>query len=88
MNRYWLFAGERFYPSGGFNDYIKSADTVEELKAHVEENAHGANEIGVFVEWYWGQIVDTQTAKEVISFECDEYRAEEITFTWEEPEDG
>lgn len=86
--RYCLFGGERFYPTGGFGDYVKSADTVEALVQHVDEN-HTTEEKGdLFIEWNWGHIVDTETMKEVISFECTEYKTNEIILTWEEPEDG
>lgn len=35
-NRYWIFVGEEFYPSGGMEDFIKSSENLEELKSHLE----------------------------------------------------
>jgi hypothetical protein len=34
MNRYLLFAGSRYYPSGGFRDFIGSFDTIEDAESH------------------------------------------------------
>lgn len=28
--RYWLFAGDSYYPGGGFSDFVDSYDTMEE----------------------------------------------------------
>ena len=31
-NRYLLFCGEQYYPSGGFDDFVGAAETIEEVK--------------------------------------------------------
>lgn len=36
-NKYYLFAGETFYPEGGFYDFRNSFDTLEEAKKAGEE---------------------------------------------------
>jgi hypothetical protein len=32
MKRYLLFAYDRYYPSGGMNDFVGDFDTLDELK--------------------------------------------------------
>lgn len=49
MNRYLLFAGARYYPSGGFRDYVGSFDTIEDAESH------GSNE---HFGYDWWQVVD------------------------------
>lgn len=37
--RYWLFAGNMYYPLGGMDDFESSFDTVDEaIQAHVPTN--------------------------------------------------
>ena len=36
MKRYSLFAGSTYYPEGGWNDFIKDADTWQYLLEHVK----------------------------------------------------
>ena len=39
MKRYWLFAGDNYYPSGGMTDYVDQFDTINEAtNAHVRSN--------------------------------------------------
>lgn len=52
MKRYLLFAYDDYYPSGGWNDFKGSFDSVEEAKSNI-----GSYECG--------EIVDSQTEKEV-----------------------
>lgn len=49
--RYLLFAGEYYYPSGGFNDYKGSFDSIEEAISNVMS----------YHDWY--HIVDLDTLK-------------------------
>lgn len=59
MKRYFLFAGENYYPSGGFGDFRKDADNIEELKEVF------FNEF----KWCdWCHILDTQTGLIVDTF--------------------
>lgn len=48
MKKYMLFAGDTYYPSGGFFDLVGDYDTVEE-----------AREKGAKYDWY--QVVDSIT---------------------------
>jgi hypothetical protein len=50
MKRYLLFAGENYYPLGGWFDYEVSFDTVDEAIAAVPASAE------------WWHVVDTQSA--------------------------
>lgn len=44
MKRYWLFSGDRYYPSGGMDDFKGCFDTVEEaLLKMVEIQSSGAD---------------------------------------------
>jgi len=44
--RYWLFAGDHYYPNGGMMDYHSSHDTLEEAK----EAGKG---------WDWAHVLDS-----------------------------
>jgi hypothetical protein len=54
MKRYLLFAGELYYPSGGWDDFVNSFDTIEECMAAETNTTSGYD---------WAQIVDTTTGK-------------------------
>jgi hypothetical protein len=53
MKKYLLFLGDCYYPSGGWNDFQSSFDTIEEARAAVPPNTD------------WWHIVDSETASEV-----------------------
>lgn len=55
MKRYLLFAGEAYYPSGGWSDYEGSFDTVEEAILKQEQLKNRGQ------PWY--HIVDIETEK-------------------------
>lgn len=55
MKRYLLFAGDTYYPSGGWSDFHSDHDTIEEALA-----AKNGLE---YIDWY--QIVDSTTVKVV-----------------------
>jgi hypothetical protein len=50
MKRFWLFAGDGYYPLGGFDDFIESFDTFEQAMFF----ARGCNRD-------WWHIVDRDT---------------------------
>lgn len=54
MKRYLLFAGSHYYPSGGWDDFKDSFDTIET-----------ALSVAVNYELDWYHIVDTTTGKKV-----------------------
>lgn len=57
MMRYILFAGETYYPGGGWNDFVADGDTVEELEL-ITKKMEGADNSSH--DWDWWHIVDTQ----------------------------
>jgi hypothetical protein len=52
MKRYWIFAGQHYYPAGGMGDFAKWVDTLEEAKEYLLTT-------GCHYEWY--SVIDTQT---------------------------
>ena len=58
MKRFLLFAGDEYYPTGGWGDFISDFDTLEEVKKDILSGRF-------YKDWY--QIVDTQN-KEVVDF--------------------
>lgn len=56
MKRYLVFAGEVYYPAGGWNDFIKDFDSETEATEFI--NNHKSQ---------WAQVIDTQIGKEVDS---------------------
>ena len=56
MKRYLLFAGDKMYPAGGWNDFIGSYDTQAEAVKMIEENTIGLYE--------WHHIIDTTISNE------------------------
>lgn len=62
MGRYLLFAGDEYYPAGGWQDYKGRFDSVKEaLKAA----AGGTRNLDFQGTWDWWQIVDLATGKMV-----------------------
>ncbi len=54
MNRYLVFAGDHYYPAGGFYDFIGDFSDVEEAK-----------KIAKLKSYDWAHIIDSQTKEEV-----------------------
>ncbi len=54
MKRYWLFAGNYYYPSGGMGDFQESFEDSDLLHKYFNENREDKF-------WDWGQILDTKT---------------------------
>lgn len=56
MKRYLLFAGDTYYPAGGWDDFIDSFDSFEAAREDpklVERSKYG-----------WWQIIDTVTMEQ------------------------
>jgi hypothetical protein len=53
---YALFAGDNYYPGGGWADFVKSFDTLDMAKDYVQHND---------AVWDWYQIVDLANQKVV-----------------------
>jgi len=58
MNRFLLFAGSYYYPSGGWNDFVQSFESLESAKDYIITNVSGYD---------WIQIVDSKTEEIVFS---------------------
>ena len=60
LKRYALFAGEYYYPSGGWHDFCDSFDDVDAALKHLRENV-------TFKTWW--HVVDLQTGEQVVRSE-------------------
>lgn len=59
MKRYLLFAGEDYYPVGGWDDFIGSFDSLGEALARVtEEYAHSKYKTG----FDWAHCIDRESS--------------------------
>ncbi len=58
MKRFVVFKFDQYYPSGGWNDFTGSFDTVEEARASIVERSHFDH----------AQILDSQEFKVVEEF--------------------
>lgn len=58
MKQYLLFAGDNYYPSGGWGDFIKSFESLEDAKEV------GAKYSGNFTWWH---VVDVNTGEVVVT---------------------
>lgn len=57
FKRYLLFAGQRYYPGGGWNDYRGSFETADLAIRHIAKRD---------VDTYdWWQVVDLETGRVV-----------------------
>lgn len=62
MKRYLLFAGRRYYPVGGWGDFIDSFDTEEDAAEHVRAANKQAARDGKLRPFEWHEVVDTGVA--------------------------
>lgn len=51
--KYLLFAGDTYYPSGGWDDFVGAFDSIDAAKAGVDPKCG------------WAQVVDMNTLNEV-----------------------
>lgn len=58
MERYALFAGSFYYPSGGWNDFKGTYHTVQEAVDYIEAYANSDEEY----DWY--HVIDLATGKD------------------------
>ena len=66
MKRFWLFAGDHYYPSGGIQDFIGDFDDLEDARAkvrHHRENSTWGLDPDFTYDWY--HIVDMDTRKKI-----------------------
>lgn len=79
MKRYLLFGGMRYYPSGGWEDFVNSFDSIDEaVKVGTEYKTRHGYEIGngkpMTIKYWdheWFMIVDRETG-EIIKNEINE----------------
>lgn len=65
LHRYILFAGHRYYPSGGGNDEVGRYDTLEEAEAATKNGGAGS--------WDWAHVLYTPTLEWIwLAIEYDE----------------
>lgn len=69
MKRYAAFAFPRFYPAGGFQDFIGAYDTMDAAKAAIER--HHKEEDTYDSE---GNIADLETGELALEFSCDDWQ--------------
>ncbi len=51
--QFWLFAGDSYYPWGGFSDFINSYDTVEEaIEEATSSVTYGPTYTRKKYDWY------------------------------------
>ena len=62
MKRFLVFAGDYYYPSGGWEDFVGSFDTLEAAKADAARRT--ANE-GITGAIGWAQVVDSVSGEMV-----------------------
>ena len=56
MKRYLLFAGDQYYPRGGWSDFRDSFDSLEEAFIHGRQKDISGS------KWFdWCHVVDTET---------------------------
>lgn len=78
MKRYALFAGNQYYPAGGWSDYRGAFDTMDE--AREKARAYNTDQSDAYPadsasgEWEWWQIVDLNQG-EVVEPEIEIERA-------------
>jgi hypothetical protein len=57
LNRYLVFTWGQYYPSGGWNDFRESFDTLEEAEEYMRRTCDDP--------FYNGQVIDSTTGEEV-----------------------
>lgn len=66
MKRYLLFAGKKYYPKGGFNDFQASSNNPEELKKHYLKHNEKEMKDGGDNYFAWGHVIDTQKEMKIV----------------------
>ena len=51
MKNYLLFAGEDYYPDGGFKDFLGDFDSIDDAKLFLETNPK-TNPTGLSIDWW------------------------------------
>ena len=67
MNRYLGFYGDRYYASGGMNDFVLDCDTVEAYEDAIKEKHAKERPDDLQWEWAWKQIYDTEKKEFIVN---------------------
>lgn len=61
MERYFVFAGDDYYPSGGWSDYREAFDELPAAIEYADKLVAGFQMAsGRFVRFDWAEVVDVQ----------------------------
>lgn len=61
IDRYWIFAGENYYPSGGIEDWKDSYEELEEAKTGLKNIMENPDQrYNICSRYDWGYIVDME----------------------------
>jgi len=63
MKRYLVFSMYAYYPSGGWDDFCDSFDTLDEARAHAEGMIKKRSSGGGGYDW--SHVIDSETSKQV-----------------------
>lgn len=77
-----LFAGDQFYPAGGWGDFIGYFPDIESAKTEAMRKDDNCSEFG------WAHIVDATLNEVVLQGNCDRFNFEnndKIKWEWEDP---
>lgn len=64
MKRFLLFAGDNYYPGGGWDDFISDHDALAEALA---AGKYAATFEGLWKDWW--HVVDTETGRTIQHFD-------------------
>lgn len=69
MKRYLVFAGDDYYPNGGWGDFCCSYETEEDAINHLRIFIDSSNiwQVGQDV---WGEVVDLEKEKVIAKINC------------------
>lgn len=66
IQKYILFMGDRYYPWGGWKDYLADFDTISQCQLKAIERQESEN-----LSFCWFQIVDSETKEIVLEGDFD-----------------
>ena len=79
MKRYMLFHGDRYYPLGGWDDFVGSYDSIDDAKSALDQNDTKSPSGG------WAHITDMETLEKVSEADIDNtppnYRVHTVKWT-------
>ena len=76
--RYLLFGGERYYASGGGNDYIGTSDSINDLTNKGESLIGARSTNGLCVNFEWWHVFDSDSCTTVATSDYKPYGSDEL----------